>query len=329
MAIIGGSVLTLVDWASRLAPDGSIDKIVEALSQDNAIIDDMTWIEGNLPTGHQSTIRTGLPSAAWRLLNYGVPQSKGTTVQVTDTVGMLEAYSQVDRDLLLLNGMSEEFRQSEDLAFVDGMRQQFASTVFYGNTSTDPERFLGFAPRFNLSTAINGQNLIKGGGSGADNTSVWLIGWSPDTVTGIFPNGSKAGLQSRDLGEDTYLDGNGLQHQIFRTHFQWKCGLCVRDWRYIVRICNVDVSDLTKNAASGADLVDLMVQALELIYSLDGVNPVFYANRRITSFLRRQLTNHSNAFLSTDELAGKKVMTFGEVPVRRVDAITNAEATVA
>ena len=48
---------------------------------------DMDWQEGNLPTGHRTTIRTGLPESAWRLLNYGVQPSKSVTAQVTDTCG--------------------------------------------------------------------------------------------------------------------------------------------------------------------------------------------------------------------------------------------------
>lgn len=331
MSTLATSAVTLVDWAKRLAPDGSIDTIVEALSQDNQMVEDMLWVEGNLPTGHRSTIRTGIPAGAWRLLNYGVPQEKSTTVQVDDTIGMLESYSEVDRDLLSLNDNSAAFRLSEDQAFVEGMTQTFQSTLVYGNTGTDPEKFLGMGPRFNdigAGAPQNADNIISGSGSGADNTSIWLVGWGQKTVHGIFPKGSKVGLQMRDLGEDTKVDSNGRMYQVFRTHFQWKCGLVVRDWRYIVRIANIDVSDLTKNASSGADLIDLMVQALEKIKSLEGVRPAFYANRTITSFLRRQMTNKATVYLDMQEVAGKKVMTFGEVPVRRVDAITNAEAAI-
>ncbi len=333
MATLGGanSPLNLADWAKRIAPDGSIDTIVEALSQENEMIDDMVWVEGNLPTGHRTTIRTGLPSGAWRMLNYGVPQEKSTTVQVDDTVGMLESYSEIDRDLLSLNGNSAAFRLSEDKAFLEGMRNTFQATLIYGNTSTDPEKFLGIAPRFNdigAGSPANADNIISGSGTGSDNTSIWLVGWGTNTIHGIFPKGSQAGLQMRDLGEDTKVDANSRMYQVFRTHFQWKCGLSVRDWRYIVRVANIDVSDLTKTGTSGADLIDLMVQALEKIKSLTGVKPAWYANRTITSFLRRQMTNKATVYLDMDEVAGKKVMTFGGVPVRRVDAITNAEATI-
>ncbi|EPE5434245.1 major capsid protein, partial [Escherichia coli] len=79
-------------WGKRVDPNGKVDKIIELLGQTNPILQDMPFVEGNLPTGHRTTIRSGLPSATWRLLNYGVQPSKSTTVQVTDSVGMLETY---------------------------------------------------------------------------------------------------------------------------------------------------------------------------------------------------------------------------------------------
>jgi hypothetical protein len=98
MATIGFSALTLTDWAKRRDPDDRVASIIELLNQSNEVLQDMLWVEGNLPTGHRTTVRTGLPAVAWRKLNYGVPQSKSTTVQVDDACGMLEAFGQVDKD---------------------------------------------------------------------------------------------------------------------------------------------------------------------------------------------------------------------------------------
>lgn len=328
MSTVGSNALTLSDWAARVEPDGKIAKIVEILKQMNPILDDMLFVEGNLPTGHKTTIRSGLPSVAWRLLNYGVQPSKSRSVQVTDSVGMLEAYSEIDKSLADLNGNTAAFRLSEDKAFIEAMSQEMASTIFYGNTATDPEKFLGLAPRFDDSTAENGLNVLKGGGSGSDNTSVWLVCWGDQTCHGIFPKGQMTGLQMKDLGEDTLIDAAGGKFQGYRSHYKWDAGMVLRDWRYVVRICNIDVSDLTKNAASGADLIDLMVQALELPPALIG-RPVFYANRTVMSFLRRQIVNKSNVLLGMEEVAGKHVMSFDGVPVKKCEAILSTEATVA
>lgn len=326
MAAIGTSV-TLMDVARRLDPKGMIDDIAEVIAEKNEILEDMHWEEGNLPTGNLVTIRTGQPAGSWRKLNYGVAQSKSTTQQVTDTAGMLEDYSEVDVDLAKLNGNEKAFRKSEDDAFLHGMSETMADTILYGDTDLYPERLLGFMPRLDDSTAGNGANVIKGGGSGSDNTSVLLVGWGPKSVYGFYPKGSMAGLQMEDLGKTTSVDSNGLMHEVYRSHFQWKAGLTVKDWRYVVRICNIDVSDLSKNGSTGADLIDLMVQALERMEASYS-SLAFYCNRTVRSFLRRQITNRNNVNLTFDTVAGKRVLFFDEAPVRRVDAILNTESTV-
>jgi len=167
MATLGATALTYADWAKRLDDNYKIASIVELLSQTNEILDDMLVMEGNLPTGHKTTVRTGLPSATWRLLNYGVPNGKSTTAQIVDSCGNLETYAVIDKDIADLNGNTPEFRLSEVKAFLEGMSQQVATTVIYGNTQTNPERFMGLAPRFNTVTTTAAQtafNVIDAGG---------------------------------------------------------------------------------------------------------------------------------------------------------------------
>lgn len=336
MATLALTNPTLVDLGKSLDPDGSIAQVVEILNQENEILDDMVWMEGNLPTGHRSTIRTGLPVPTWRRLYGGVQPTKSTTAKVTDSIGMLEAYAEVDVALANLNGNKAAFRQSEDAAFIEGMNQELAQTLIYGNESTEPEAFTGFAPRFNSTSAANGDNVIPGGGSsGTDQSSLWLVGWGPQSVHMIYPKGmeSSAGITMEDKGQVTIEDAdgsNGGRMEAYRTHYKMNAGLVVRDWRYVVRIPNIDISELTKDAATGSDLTDLMAQALELLPSLGNVRPAFYCNRKIKSWLRRQITNKTKqSTLSVDNIAGKHVLTLDGVPVRRVDAITSAESVIA
>jgi hypothetical protein len=332
MAILATTHPTLLDVTKRMDPDGKIDTIAEILNQTNEILDDMVWLEGNLPTGHRTTIRTGLPTPTWRKLYGGVQPTKSTTVQVTDATGMLEAYAEVDKALADLNGNTAAFRLSEDRAHIEGMNQEFSSTLFYGNESTEPEAFTGFGARFNDQSASNGENILTSAATpdSTDNTSIWLVVWGPNTVHGIYPKGSRAGLNMEDKGQVTIenVDGNGGRMEAYRTHYRWDCGLSVRDWRYVVRI-NIDQEDLVKNAASGPDLVDLMTQAVELIPSLSMGRPAFYVNRTVRSFLRRQIANKVAAStLTIEQVAGKHVTMFDGIPVRRCDAITNTESGI-
>jgi len=335
MALLATTNPTLVELAKRLDPDGRIAQIAEILNQTNEVLDDMPWIEGNLPTGHRTTVRTGIPEPTWRKLYSGVQPSRSTTVQVTDNCGMLENYAEVDKALADLNGNTAEFRMSEERPIIEGISQELAKTIFYGNEGTKPEQFTGLTPRLNSLVAATSQsadNVLSGGSNDTDNTSVWLVVWGPNTVHGIYPKGQKAGLDMKDMGEVTLEsangDGTGGRMQAYRSHYKFNCGLSVRDWRYLVRIANIEVSDLTKDAATGADLVDLMTQALELVPSLQAGRPVFYMNRTVRSYLRRQMKNAKNVQLTLQQVAGKHVMFFDEVPVRRCDALKNDEALV-
>lgn len=330
---------TLLDVSKHLDPDGKIAAVAEVLSEQNELLDDMPWVEGNLPTGHKTTLRKDIPTPTWRLLNYGVQPVKSVTGQVVDTCGMMENYSEIDKSLATLNGNSAEWRLSEDKGIIEGMNQELAKTLVYGDTSVEVEKFVGLAPRYFSSLVADtpaGVNVIKGGGSDSDNTSIYLVGWSPETVFGIYPKGSKAGLTVNDLGEQTIYDAAGGRYQAYRTHYKWDCGLAVRDWRYVVRIANIDVSALLTagdSSDTSANILKFMSMALDLIPNLNVGRARFYMNRTVLSMLRVKLMDKGNFALSLDDVmgaagVGRKVLSFMGVPCRRVDQILNDEAVV-
>lgn len=328
MALLSTTSPTLADLAKRKDPDGKIAKIIEILNIQNEMLLDIPWMAANDGTGHRTTIRSGLPQGTWRKLNYGVQPEKSTTVQVRDGTGMLETYAEVDRSLVDLAEDKAGWMMSEHKAFLEGMSQTMATQLIYGDASVNPEKITGLAPRFNSLSAENGDNIIDAGGTGSTNTSIWLIAWDDTTAHGIYPRGSVGGLKVGENKEETLFDAAGGRYEGYRTHYKWDCGLTIRDWRFVVRIANIDVTLLKKDAATGPDLVDLMVQALELLPNESTGMLRFYVPRVIRSYLRRQITNKSNVWLSMGEVAGKKVLQFDDVPVRRMDAILSTEARV-
>jgi hypothetical protein len=348
MALIGALALTYADWAKRNESDGSISMIIELLSQTNDVLDDMLVVEANGTTGHVTTVRTGIPSATWRLLNYGVPTAKSTTAKITDSIGMLETYSVVDKALADLNGNAPEFRLSEDMAFLEGMSQQMASTVFYGNTAVNPERFMGLSPRYNTvstSTALSAANVIDCQGTGSTNTSMWMVTWGPRTCHGIFPKGGKSGFTMKDKGDITpATDVLGNRFEAYTTHFKWDNGLSVRDWRYIVRMCNIDVTTLS--GATPPNLITALIRAVHRLptqppsagteQKTDAPNGgqtnngrvAIYGNRTIRTYLDIQAVNKVNVLLNFDEWDGKPVTTFRGIPIRTCDALLNTETRI-
>ena len=333
MSTINATVPTLLDIAKRLAPDGSLADIVELLTQENSMVADIQWAEGNLPTGDLTTVRTGLPQVAWRLLNGGTLTSKSRTAQITEHCGILEAWSEIDIDLAMLNGNSAAWRASEVSPFIEAMSQEAAQTFIYGNSGTAPEEFTGLAARYSaISGASNASNVIDGGGTGGDNSSVYLVGWNPQKVGGIFPKGSKAGLQHNDYGETTIENAGGVtgaRMRAYQERFQWKMGLRLKDWRYVVRICNIDISNLIASS-SNADLNVLMIKAMHRIPNLSACRPAFYMNRTCLEMLDVQdrAAVSTGGQLSYDVVAGKPVASFRGVPVKICDALLETEARV-
>ena len=326
--------LTLLDWAQREKPGGGIDEIIEVLANSNPIIADANVMEGNLPTGHRTTKRSSDPTGTWRLLNYGVDAEKSTTEQITDLCGILESYSKIDVDLAMLNANQAAFRASEDNAFVTGFNDTIATALFYGDQNADPEKMHGLDPRYNYldsPTGASSTQMISAGGSSSDNTSIWIVTWGPQTCSLMFPKGSKAGLQSEDLGKTLVTDSGNRMYQAWVTRFQWKLGLVLRDYRYVIRICNIDVSDLKADAASGADLMDKLTDAYYARPTIDLGNMAktfIYCNKTIAKFLHKQAQNKSNVNLTIDSPAGKPIVSFLDAPVRVCDNIDLDEATI-
>jgi hypothetical protein len=332
MPLLSSNNVTLAEWAKRQDPDRKVAKIIEMLSQTNEILQDMSFMEGNLPTGHRTTMRTGLPSSAWRLLNQGIQPSKSRTAQVDEQCGMLEAFSEVDVALAKLNGDVGAFRLSESQSFIESMNIEMASTIFYGNSSVNPEEFTGIAIRYSDLSAANAQNIIDAGGIGSDNTSIFLVGWGEQSICGIFPKGSDVGLSHDDLGVETVENAGGVsgaKMRAYREHFKWDIGIALKDWRYCVRICNIDVSALVAKVAA-ADLSEQMIKAIHRIPFIGMCKPVFYMNRSVFEYLdiQRRDDVQSGGQLKYDDVDGKRIASFRGIPVRICDAIVNSEARV-
>ena len=330
MGILTSTMPTLLDKFSRSEKDGKIAKIVELMAKQNDVLMDAEYQECNDGSKHKTTMRSGIPEPTWRMFNKGIQPSKSTTVPVLDTTGMMEDYGLVDKALADLSGNADAFRVSENIAKLQGFNNKAARYMIYGNTSSEPEAFLGLAPRYNDLSAESGANIVDAGGTGSTNTSIWFVTWGEMTTHLLYPKGSVAGFQHRNLGEDTVKDATGGEFQAYRDHFKWDIGMSVRDWRANARVANIDVTALTKDGATGADLIELMIEAFYRIENpMQGEGrTVIYCNRTIQTFLHKQAANAKNVNLTLGEYAGRKIPEFLGMPIKRVDAILNTEARV-
>lgn len=331
-----GTAVTLQDLSRKLGPDNKIAKVIEVIQKKNAIIDDIVWVEGNLPTGHVTTIRNGYPEPTWRKLNYGVQAKKSTTQQVTDTCGMLESYCEVDKKLVKINKNTESFLMDENKAAIEGFGQTLASTLFYGDATVNPEKFTGLAPRYSVKSTNEdnvGYNILDAGGTGSVNTSIWLVVWGQDTVHGIYPQGSTAGLSMENLGEDTKTLSDGSMLQVLRTHYEWDCGLSVRNWRSVARVANIDFTELLTagdTSDTSANILKYMNMAIDRVEEfIDGGKAAFYMHPEVRSMLREKMQSKGFAQLDMQTLMGRQnVLTCSGIPVRSCRALLKTESQI-
>jgi hypothetical protein len=340
MANIGSDFVTLPDLGKRLKQGKTeeIAAIIEILAQSNPVLDDMPFVMCNNGTVHRVTRRSKLPDAFWRSINQGVPASKSETRQIDEQTGQLAVWSQVDRDLAALNGNTQAFMLSEESAFLETMNQQMAKNLFYGNKAEFDAKFTGLAPRYSTldpEKAETAGNVVNAGGTGADNTSAWLIHWDPRTATGIYPNGLPSGLQRVHRRDVDIRDRDGNEFIGHKSFYTWNMGLAIPDHRYVVRVANIGVSQLKNIIKDGAAtaasqaLVRHMLDALNRIPNKNVGKPVWYMNRTVKLMLDIMAAEKANVNLSVGEFEGKPVTQFYGIPVREVDAIVDDEVAVA
>jgi hypothetical protein len=343
-----GQYLSLIDLARRTDPDGEAADIAELLSQANEIYDDLIWKEGNTNTGHVYTMRTGIPKGTYRYLGQGVPGVKSTTAQGRMNCGDLEMQSTIDLKLYEMALDGDQFRYEEDNAMLEGASQTICGGMFYGNALANPASFTGLSLYYNtvnLANAANAANVFDGGGVGSNNASLWLVGWSPRSIYGVFPRGQKAGVELMPLTQELAYDslGNGYRAKI--SWFRQVAGLCVEDWRWGARICNLDVTsaglagpnayDIFANLSKLVKRLPKMARGMSGITDTDARNergmtirPAIYLNRELGGFCDVQSIRDRNVLLGPRDYAGEPVVSFRGIPMRNVDQLISNEARV-
>ena len=321
--------------------------IAEMLSQSVVVAEDMPVMEASEIGGHEFVFRTSIPAGAWRQYNMGIPYSKSTTGKSRVGLGSLEDYSQVDRMLAEDSGDIEQFRENEDVAFLEGMGQTMEQTLFYGNTTATPAEFMGLAPFYNtIANAQNGANVIDGLGTVSSNLSFWLVCWGARTIFGLYPRGSKAGLTMEDKGDTTPgFDSFGNRFEAYTSWFRHQLGLCPMDWRYAARLANVDV---TSNGLAGPNALDIFATFAELqmlpphltartstITKTDasndpapGIRPVMYMNRTGMHWCQVQAMRDRNVLLRINDYAGIPTDSWRGIPFKVSDQLLNTESRV-
>jgi len=330
---IGSSYVTMLDLAKLMYANDAIGEPIALLAESNPVLQDANVMECNTVNGHISIWESSLSGGTWRAFNQGVAATKGTTKQVTDVCGSLEKLSDVDVALANSSGNPAKFRSVQDNLQISGLNNDAAEAIFYANIKVDPEKMHGLAPRYNsLTTGDYYPYVASARGSGSDNTSLWFVTWGPLTCSLLYPKGSTAGLQKIDKGETRVLDTPGNPYYVYETQFIWKLGLAVIDPRYVTRLCNIDISNLTADAASGTDLLKEMVLAYAkrpaATLGQSVARTFIYCSKTIWTYLWLQSMNKSNVQLQQSNAGGQPFIMWNGIPIHVCEAFAT-EAAIA
>lgn len=324
-----GMVMTLAEMQDFYRNEAA-GNIIELMNQTNDILNDVRFMESNQSDGHLTRMRTGLPEAHWRRLYRGTPYSKSQWTQVKEPCSLMESRMMIDvAEAALYGDNASRFRTSEGVAFMEAMRQKAARTLFYGDSDVNPDEFKGLALRY---PAKGSPNVVDAGATGTTAcTSAWLVSWGDRTVHGLYPKGSKAGLEHKNLGEQTVDDDQGKPFEALVDKYTWSLGLAVRDWRACVRVANINAANLfkRKGEAGFIDLQKLFISAKNKMPEAMRQKAVWYVNEELMNALELQSTDAGNIHLVYGEAFKSEgtPLLFGR-PVRQCDAIKSDETVI-
>ena len=339
MAVISASNLpTLSDIAKATDRSGGVASVVEMLHERNQIIDSMPYKQGSLPWGDQVTVRTGLPVPTWRSINTPVESSKSETAQMSFATAELSTFSNVDRTLANQNGNAAAFRAIQDKGAMEAMSQAVANEIFYGNEAVNPNGFSGLSTYYRtLAGHALSENVIDAKASlgttdAVDFTSIWLISWGEETLSGITPKGLNSGIQVKDWGERLLQSSEG-QLPVYTSETMYNGGLCIADWRYAVRLANLipgaGVEGITTTTPAFTTLPELLHQAMSRLPMDYSGKTWWYMSRRAKMVLEQSLSRLSaESGLTVEMIGGKKMTAFMGMPIGVCDALSVIETEV-
>lgn len=335
MATLASNTYTLTDWVKSRNPDDSQARIIDMLSQQNEVVKHLPFMEGNLTDGHQTTVASGLPSVGWNTVGGLIVPSTMTTVQHKFRCGILTTAMEVPKQLADLGGNPNAFRAARIPNYMEALAQEMADAFFYGDETLNPERFSGlgkYFPSVTTGTSETARNVIDAGGTGSDNSSIWMVGFGEGGLWATHPKGFPVGVNHVNKGvcDATVVDANGIVtgiREVYRDLFYWSAGIVLEDWRNCARIANIDASAL--RAGSGADLLEKM-RYMTTVINKKNLGYKIYAPRYVYAYLKNQVWAHvkGGGGITFENIDSVPTLMFEGYPIYLVDKLRENEARV-
>lgn len=331
----GDTNITLADYVGRF--EGPETDVMNVMAESNIMLEDMPFQESNLETGNKTLQVTAIPTPSQRRINAGVEITKANRRPVVDTLTMLEARSSIDVKLVDDKEHGARMRKEEEDLHVEGFQSKVQTLLLYGDAQQNPDEFDGFLTRYNTfggAKGTYGHNTINAGGTRKDQqTSAILVGWSDKRVTGLYPKGSKMGVQIKDRGVQRVTDAEGKVYDAYETVIDWSLGLAVKDPNYVAVIRNIDVTQLKSGTMTDdekKELIFKMLDAANKIPKAGNPNMVWYVSETMYDFLTRCVNDIKIVNIQMPEFKEGKYnpLAIGGIPVKKVEAILETEPVI-
>jgi hypothetical protein len=331
MTTLGGNVLTIRDIVRRSKADGTLAIIAEMQDQGNGMVNDIPWVQGDLPSGSMTTSRVALPS--WGTLNPNgtATLSKSVTSQNMENIMALVGWSEIADTVARYGGDAVAQRRAEAKSFYEGGKQSVADKILTANPLTTAGEIMGLQARYKATTDTNGRNVILAGAAGGqtDCMSIWRIQWREGGCYGLYPKGSQAGLETIDHGLQVTEVSATTRKSVWTEEFRWSFGIAVPDWRSVARIANIDKSLLV--AGTGADLADRLIQSAYCMPpNSNGQGEAIYMNITTRMMFDIQSRNDVQAGggITYGNVNGQMMENFRGVPINREDKLGEGESVL-
>lgn len=323
--------LTLNDLRMRLMPgDAAIASIAEVIAQENPILDDIPWSQGNLLTGDIFFRRTAKPSSVIRKINEGIEATASKTETVTETCVEIAARGIVDMSELDLAPNAAAYLMTENRPHMAALGEDFAASIFYGsnNAGSQGSGILGFANRMGT---LKSERVIDFGGTGQNLTSIYCIKWDATEVGGIYPKNASAGIKVITKSNEHVPDRDGKMFLAHVTDYKWFVGLKVRDYRYMARLANIDRDVLLTDETARRELFRKMILLKNKIHHVDRGRVVFYADSEIFNALEIAAFEKENAQIGYKSgiTSDTRILSFSGIPIKKNDCMNGPEKKVA
>ena len=329
--------------SARQTHNNEIMDVAEVLNETNDVVQDAIVQRANDMTTHMVTRRTRLPAVNWVKVGNGWNATVGLTNQAIEQMGMLKARYLCPEDIMRIQPNPDKYRANQERAYIESMGQELANTLM-GNvasgalspTTVPPEEFAGFQYRLpSISSDPTKYCVNNGNTSGSDNTSIYFVQWSPNKVYLIYPRNTEGGgLKKKDEGR-VYTSGDNATASTtasypnptnslwaYVTEFSWDVGLCVEDTRCVKRLANIDSVQTETYTLDENKIIQIRnnFKTNDTIY--------MYCNETTFTQLQIRAKDKTNVHWTEQNPFGKPQMYFLDMPVRRCDAITNAEGAI-